>query len=206
MNIGLRSRPTEPSLADFVDQRRGRSRGWARPSRSIGVPAGTIAKTDVARILRKLGAGRDRWNVTVPASSSGTTPSDRSHAAGSSRRAGGRADELAHVEPAVLVARPARARTWRRRPRGSSTWPFEKRIPSRSVNVYVSPSSVGMGIDTARSGTTVRPAAPPARRYVTRPSYVDASTAVGNEFADVRIDLHRPLRHEPKRPAPMDGR
>jgi hypothetical protein len=136
---------------------------------SIGVPSGTMRSEEDPRI--EVGAGRTRWNVTVPAPSSATTPRDRSHVSGSLG---------VHVDPPTSSGKrlasslyffPVSTRSKLATPSwGVTRWPFEKLIPWRSVNVYARPSGVGSGSDTARSGTTVKAAAPPARRYVTVPS------------------------------------
>ena len=49
-------------------------------------------------------------------------------------------------------------------------------MPGRSVNTYVLPSGLASGTSVARSPTSVPNVAPPARRYVTRPSYASATT------------------------------
>ena len=46
----------------------------------------------------------------------------------------------------------------------------------RSWKLYVRPPSVGAGIETARSGTSLSPALPPTRRKPTSPSCVKTAT------------------------------
>ena len=52
------------------------------PSFESGVPAGRIEANGMASLYRNSGSGAVRRKVTVPASSSVTIPSDRSHAFG----------------------------------------------------------------------------------------------------------------------------
>jgi hypothetical protein len=47
----------------------------------------------------------------------------------------------------------------------------------RIANVYVRPSSVGVGIEFARLGTKVDPSEPPTRLKPTRPSFVNSSVS-----------------------------
>ena len=82
-------------------------------------------------------------------------------------------------------------------------WPFEKRIPSRSVKVYVRPSSVGLGATQRRFRDHVsRPAAPAARRYRHEAVVGRCEHAGANEVAS-EGSIYMAFRHESKRPSPV---
>ena len=153
-----------PVVGDLGDRVRACARGRV-PSSSIGVSVSRIVKKPEARIDRKSGARRERWNVTVLAASSATTARERSQDAGSSGEqldapTSSGSDPCASSAAVWVSTRSKLATT----SAGVTEAPFEKRIPSRSRKVYVRPPSVGVGSATARSGATVSPAGPAVRR------------------------------------------
>ena len=83
-------------------------------------------------------------------------------------------------------------------------------MPGRSWKLYDRPPSVGAGSETARSGTSWRPALPPTLRKPVSPSFVSAATCIsGGVVGEGRVDVARGSRLEvstvsvpPRWPAP----
>jgi hypothetical protein len=99
-----------------------------------------------------------RWKVTVPAGSSATTPSPRSHGCSFPQSA---APTIAPNQPLPLMA--ADRSMDRLTSLARTVAPVEKVIPGRSWNRYDRPSSDGFGISVARSSTSVVLSGPPTR-------------------------------------------
>src|SRR3954454_11578183 len=124
----------------------------------VGVSAGRMKANGSASCWRNSGSPFERWNVTwLPLT---TIPFDRSQLFGVLTHASPPAMTLYHV-PAfglspILNRRSKVAFT----SAPVTVLPFENLIPSRRVNVYVLPLSVGVGTSVARSATIFVPSAP----------------------------------------------
>src|SRR3954452_22990287 len=135
-----------------------------------GVSAGSTNPNGTASLKRNSGSPVVRWNVTwLPLTS---IPFERSQDFGVLMHASAPAMTLYQL-PAfglspILKSRSKVALT----SAPLTALPLENLMPSRRVNVYVLPPSVGLGTSVARSGTSFVPSAPPTRLKPTSPSWV----------------------------------
>src|SRR3954452_2366836 len=135
-----------------------------------GVSAGRMNPKGTASLKRNSGSPVVRWNVIwLPLTS---MPLERSHDFGVLMHASapwmtlyqlpafGLSPILKRRSKVALTSAPV------------TVLPLENLIPSRRVNAYVLPLSVGVGTSVARSGTSFVPSAPPTRLNPTSPSCV----------------------------------
>src|SRR5207342_1869795 len=140
----------------------------------VGVFAGRMNANGTASLSRNSGSPLVRWKVTVfPLTE---MPFERSQEAGVFTQASpptitlyqlpalGLSPILKRRSNVALTSAPVRV------------WPFENLIPERTLKTQVLPPFVGVGIDSARSGTIFVPSVPPVRLNATRPSWVKISS------------------------------